>query len=349
MATPLTCGIVGFGYMGEIRKRVADADDRLQVIGIVEPDESKAAKFDSTLRINSFQALIDQKPDILFVCTPNKFAPEIAIAAMRKGIHVFCEKPPGRTVQDIESMMAAERPGIKLMFGFNHRFHPAILKAKAVIDTGRMGKILSLRGLYGKSGGVAYEQSWRNDADLSGGGILLDQGIHMLDLFRLFCEDFDQVKCFTSNSYWDVPVEDNAYVLLRNSDGQHAIFHSSATLWKHTFRIEITLEHGYMVIEGLLSKSGSYGRESLTMAKRLFEDEAEAVGNPPEEVMQFDKDLSWELEVETFIEAIQKDEPVTASTSYDALRVMQIIESAYHDAANQAGAGALSSTNEGVA
>ncbi len=329
----LRCGIVGFGYMGEIRKRVIDASPRLELVGVVETSEAKRAGVGDAPLFETYQDLLDQDLDIMFVCTPNRFSPEICVESMRRGVHVFCEKPPGRTLQDIQEIMAAQGPGIKLMFGFNHRFHPAVMRAKAIIDSGRLGKVLSLRGLYGKSGGRGYEGSWRNDKSMSGGGILLDQGIHMLDLFRFYCGDFQQVKAFTSNAFWDVEVEDNAYVILQNDDNQHAIFHSSATLWKHTFRLEITLEDGYMVVEGLLSKSGSYGRETLTIARRDFEDPTVAVGNPAEEVIRYDKDESWELEMREFVRCIDEDAEVTISSGTDALRVMEIIDRAYEDAA----------------
>lgn len=332
-----SCAIAGFGYMGEIRKRVIDQSDRLKLLGVSDTDATKRAKVSGCPVFETTEELLAQAPDILFVCTPNAYSPKICIEAMGRGMHIFCEKPPGRDIDDIRAIVAAEKNGVKLMFGFNHRFHPAVIKAKAVVDSGRMGKVLSLRGLYGKSGGVSFEQSWRNDESISGGGILLDQGIHMLDLFCYFCGDFEQVKCFTSRAYWDFNVEDNAYVILANAAGQNAIFHSSATLWKHTFRLEITLEHGYMVVEGLLSKSGSYGRERLVTAKRQFEDEAAAVGNPSEEVTYFDQDLSWQLEVEELIRCIDEDVPVTISSSKDAERVMEIIAKAYQDSGEFSG------------
>lgn len=346
---PLRCGIAGYGYMGEIRKRVIDSWERLELVGVVEPDAAKRANLNGTRIFDSYQDLLGAGLDIMFVCTPNRFSPEICVASMQEGVHVFCEKPPGRTLQDIKNIIKGQRPDTKLMFGFNHRFHPAILKAKAIADSGRLGRILSLRGLYGKSGGQNFEVSWRNDKKISGGGILLDQGIHMLDLFRFFCGDFEYVKCFTANAFWDVEVEDNAYVILQNTRNQNAIFHSSATLWKHTFRLEITLSDGYMVIEGLLSKSGSYGRETLTLAQRVFEDEALAVGNPSEEVIRFDKDLSWDLEVREFVRCIDEDAPVTISSAQDALKVMEIIDGAYRDAEANAGFVACAPSKRGAA
>ncbi|MEM7522357.1 MAG: Gfo/Idh/MocA family oxidoreductase [Pseudomonadota bacterium] len=332
--TAIRCGIAGYGYMGEIRKRVIDSLDDTLLIGVFEPDPAVASKLEPSLRVDSLQALFDRGMDALFVCTPNAFAPPMAATALSRGVNVFCEKPPGRTVADIRAVIDAETAaaGPKLMFGFNHRFHPAVLKAKSIVEGGRLGGLLSLRGVYGKSGGINFTKSWRHDANLSGGGILLDQGIHMLDLFRLFAGDFEQVKAFADRVYWNVGLEDNAFVILKNKNKVGAMLYSSATLWKHTFRMDVTLENGYMIVEGLLSKSGSYGRESLVIGRRQFEDEADAVGNPSEEITYFDRDASWSLEVSEFIDAIRNDRPVRTSSSHDALRVMEIIEQAYADA-----------------
>ncbi|MEH6632313.1 MAG: Gfo/Idh/MocA family oxidoreductase [Halopseudomonas aestusnigri] len=330
-----TCGIIGFGYMGEIRKRVADQFDELEVIGVSEVSAEKRAKVKGCPVFETYEELMVLDPDILFVCTPNVSSPEFCIRSMQSGKHVFCEKPPGRNLQDIQNIVNAQLPSTKLMFGFNHRFHPAVLKAKAVIDAGRLGNVISLRGVYGKSGGQDFKSSWRNEKAISGGGILLDQGIHMLDIFRFLGGDFPVVKCITSKSYWDFPVEDNACVILMNEQGKLASLHSSATLWKHTFRFDVTLEEGYLSVQGLLSKSGSYGREQIIIARRQFENETEAVGNPAEELTYFDKDLSWELEMKEFLSCIVEDREVTISSAYDALKVMEIIDTAYKDAGSE--------------
>lgn len=331
----LKCVIAGYGYMGEIRRREIDASPRLTLVGICETDAVRHSTISGCQGFSTLEALLDLDFDVIFVCLPNSFAPDVCIKSLQKGKHVFCEKPPGRDVQDIKKVRTAEQesPNVKLMFGFNHRYHPSILRAKSIIQSGRLGKVLGLRGVYGKSGGIGFPGSWRNDKSISGGGILLDQGIHMLDLFRYFCGDFEYVKCFSDNSCWNFEVEDNAYVTLRNQRGQHALLHSSATLWKHTFRINIIMDHGYLILEGLLSRTGSYGREKLVIAKKQFEDEASAVGNPSEEVVYFDRDLSWQLEMEEFVNCIVNDKPVEVSSSYDALRAMEIVEAAYLDAA----------------
>ncbi|MEQ8330640.1 MAG: Gfo/Idh/MocA family oxidoreductase [Longimicrobiales bacterium] len=320
--------VVGYGYMGEIRLRVTEALEGIEVAGIADPHPA-APLPDAYPVFDDWREALDRTdPDVVFVCTPNHLIPDIACAALEQGRHVFCEKPPGRNLADIQRICAAEAasPGSKLIFGFNHRHHPSVVDAKAIVDSGAVGRILVLRGVYGKSGGSGFEHSWRNDPAVGGGGILLDQGIHMLDLFRHFCGDFTQVMGMRQTSHWDIPMEDNAFVLLRNASGQMAQLHSSATQWKHMFRLEITLEGGYLHIAGLLSKSGSYGREHLLVGRRSA---VSAVGNPSEEITYYDTDLSWDTEVRHLLDCIREDRPVEIGSSTDALRVMEIVESVY--------------------
>jgi len=329
----LKAGIVGYGYMGKIRKAVIEEHPDLELLGICDISLSLTDLNPKYKTFKHYAELIKSNVDIVFVCTPNAYSPEIIIYSLNHGKHVFCEKPPGRTVNDIREIIKAEEANnhLKLMFGFNHRYHPGIKEAKVLVDSGRFGKILWLRGVYGKSGGLGFEEAWRNKKEISGGGILLDQGIHILDLFRLFCGDFQEVKSFVTNSYWNIELEDNAFVMLRNEKGQVAMLHSSATLWKHTFHLEIFLEKGYIIISGLLSKTGSYGRETLIVGKRQFEDESFALGNPREEITYFDRDVSWFSEVTDFVDCIQSDKPVVNSSSADALKVMELIGRIYND------------------
>jgi len=334
-------GIVGYGYMGKIRKKIIEENRNLELHGICDVNKNVILS-DHTIKCkvyDSYQKLLNSGIDAVFVCTPNSVSPEVVVSSLEKGKHVFCEKPPGRNLHDVRMMIDAERkhPSLKLMFGFNHRYHPGVIEAKSIAGSGRFGKILFLKGTYGKSGGRDYLQSWRNQKEVSGGGILLDQGIHMLDLFRFFCGDFDEITGFLSKMFWDSDVEDNAFVCLRNKNGQVATLHSSATLWKHTFKLEIFLEEAYLIVSGLLSKTGSYGRETLTFGRRQFEDESFALGNPREEIIYFDQDLSWSIEVEKFTEYILQDKKVQSSSSHDAFKAMEMIDRIYKNEAVQNG------------
>ncbi len=331
MSAKIKTGIVGFGYMGEIRLRNITDHPDMELIGICDPNREDAILAKAVPVFTTWQKLIDADIDAVIICTPNFAIPEIAVYALNKGKHVFCEKPPGRNYADIQAIRAAEiaNPGVKLIFGFNHRHHPGITDAKAIIDSESLGRILTLRGVYGKGGGYDYPTSWRNDEAISGGGILLDQGIHMLDLFRYFVGDFTEVQGMRAITAFDIAVEDNAVVILRTAEGQLAQLHSSATSWKHTFRLEIGCEKGYAVISGLLSKTGSYGRETLLIGRRPSQNEKIAVGNPREETIYYDYDPSWNIEVAHFAECILENKPIEKGTSTDALKVMEIIDKVY--------------------
>jgi predicted dehydrogenase len=333
MTKTIKCAIIGYGYMGEIRRRFVEAHNQAELLIVCETNRAKIDDNHNFTVVQDPISVIESEVDAVFICTPNNLIPNLTIKCLDRGKHVFCEKPPGKTLNDIIRMREAEKRnlGTKLMFGFNHRYHPGVMRAKSLVDSGRMGKIIVLRGLYGKSGGKGFEKSWRNDFKYSGGGILIDQGIHMLDLFNYFVGGFTNVKSLLSSGHWGFDVEDNAVVIMKNDRDQLALLHSSATFWKHMFQLNVILEKGYLKLEGLLSKTGSYGRETLVIGRRQFEDEAEAVGNPSEEIIYFDKDMSWEIEVNKFFDYILKDKLVTLSNSTDAYNAMELVYRGYHD------------------
>ena len=328
---PLKVGIVGLGKMGTLRSRCIQEHPDLELHAVCDVNPERANALPGLCFYSDFRQLVEDDLDIVFVCVYNNAAPDVVIQALNSGKHVFCEKPPGRCVEDVEQIIEAERanPGLKLKFGFNHRYHYAIMEAKTMVDSGRFGEILWMRGVYGKCGGIQFENSWRNDANVAGGGILLDQGLHMLDLFRYFCGEFTEVQSVVTTSFWDIPVEDNAFAILRNQRNQVAMLHSSATQWKHRFVLEICLQGGYINVNGLLTSTRSYGDESLTFARRQFEDESYAFGRPREETIFFDRDDSWALEIADFVTAIREGKPVQSGNSADALKVMQLIEQIY--------------------
>jgi predicted dehydrogenase len=329
----LRAGIVGYGYMGQIRRRNIADHPELELIAVCDPDRGEEIKSLGITHYEKWEDLVSADLDIVFVCTPNNLIPDVAVEALKKGKHVFCEKPPGRNLADIQLIREAElaNPDCKLIFGFNHRHHPGITDAKAIIDSGALGEILTLRGVYGKGGGYDYHKSWRNDPAIGGGGILLDQGLHMLDLFHLFVGEFADVIGMRGVIHYDVPVEDNAFVILRTAKGQIAQLHSTATSWKHTFRLEIGCAAGYVTVSGLLSKTGSYGRETLVVGRRPAQGEKIAVGNPREETTYYDADPSWDIEVAHLVECIQENKPVQKGSSMDALRAMQVVDRVYRE------------------
>lgn len=323
--------IFGYGYMGRIRYQSLRKNPAVRRITVADPvvDPTSAAELDGSVVAGDGQVPWDEV-DGAFICTPNNVTADLCVEALRRCRHVFCEKPPGRNWEDFCRMAAAaEIPGHILAFGFNHRLHPSVQSAKALLEEGILGEILYVKGTYGKSGGVRFRENWRSNPEISGGGILLDQGIHMLDLFQLFLGPLTLVEAVLTDSFWRSGVEDNAFVLLKSHNGVPAFLHSSATLWKHTFRLEIGCRDGYLVASGFLSKTGSYGREQLVIGKRQFEDEALALGNPREEIIYFDQDESWDREVNEFIAAIREGRPTRHGNLAEAGQVMRLVHEVY--------------------
>lgn len=324
-------GLIGLGKMGRIRARVLAARGDVALVAVHDPaPEAFLEEFPGTPLAADADAVLASEADAVFIATPNKYTPDLVVAALNAGKHVFCEKPPGRSVADIERIIAAEQanPGCLLKFGFNHRYHAGIQEAKRIVASGRLGNLMWARAVYGKSGGHGFEREWRSDPDLVGGGILLDQGIHMLDLLAWFLGPFEEVKGMVSSSYWKVGVEDNAFALLRDAQGRIAQLHSSSTQWKHRFTLELYLTEGYLSVNGILSSSRSYGDETITVARRRFAP-GMPHGNPREETIYFDNDPSWELEIDDFVRCVREKAPVTLGNSRQAHEAMRLVFAIY--------------------
>lgn len=327
----MRCLMFGFGYMGRIRYEVLRRQPDVEQILVVDPEQEPQALGAEGRWVPAGSPIPWEAADAVFVCTPNHVTAQLCAEALRRCGRVFCEKPPGRNWEDFCQIAdaAAAVPNHTLVFGFNHRLHPSVQAAQALLGRGGLGDILYVKGTYGKSGGLQYRQSWRSNPDIAGGGILLDQGIHMLDLFHVLLGPLTVADAVLSDGFWSCGVEDNAFVLLRSEQGVPAFLHSSATLWKHTFRLELGCRDGYLIATGLLSRTGSYGREQLIIGKRQFEDEAMALGNPREELVQFDRDESWDREIQEFLAAIREGRPATHGTLEEARRVMAVIRDVY--------------------
>jgi predicted dehydrogenase len=325
----LRAAIVGYGKMGRIRHKAMEQHGGFEVVAVCDTQIDPGA---TVPMVVDPLAVYDFDPDVVVCSTPNMLIPDVVCGALERGKHVFSEKPPGRGSKDVLRMRAAEaKAGDRILkFGFNHRFHDAIDDAKRLIDSGAMGELYFLRGIYGKAGGLNYAANWRNDPEQSGGGILIDQGIHMLDLFLMFAGPFGKVQSFIERKFWtEVPVEDNVFALMKSDQGVVASIHSSATQWQHTFRLELYSRNGFISVEGILSASGSYGSEVLTMALNRHERDGTPIPNPELQQVSFTDDRSWDKEVAEFYDAVVKGTPIRCGTSQQALDVMQLVEAVY--------------------
>ena len=319
-------GIIGYGKMGQIRHQVISAFEDVQVQSIYDPEivDTEIEKAQ-----NSDQIIENPEIDAVFTCTPNYLNKPLTIQSLKAGKHVFCEKPPAFTAKDIEEIRAVEKESGKvLMYGFNHRHHASIKYMKKLVDDKEFGKILWMRGRYGKSVDETFFDNWRAKKELAGGGILIDQGIHMLDLFLHLGGNFDNVHASVSNLYWNLSVEDNVFATLENTKtGLAASLHSTMTQWRHLVSLEVFLEKGYLVLNGLKTSSNAYGEEILTIAKNRST--APAATWKDEKNITYHTDESWESELTEFFSAIKSNREVKLGNSSDALKLMKIVDKIY--------------------
>ena len=344
MPNKLRVGIAGYGVVGKRRFEIIKTHPQLTTVAVCDrhfkddawPTSDKTGILNGegalTEGINyyhDYRELLQEDLDILFVCLTNDIAAKVTIAGLKSGLHVFCEKPPGRNVDEIKNVIKCEKqnPSLKLKYGFNHRYHDSIKDALQLMKKGELGQLINLRGVYGKSKLITFDQSdWRTHRDIAGGGVLLDQGIHLVDLMRLFAGEFNEIHSFVCNKFWNYDVEDNAYALMRTKTGVVALFHSSATEWRHRFRVEIAFEKGNIILSGLLSGSKSYGAETLTVVKVNAENDH---GDPKEQTTRYNADPSWRDEIYEFADAVINNKSVSNGSSDDALRTMQLVYQIY--------------------
>ncbi|KAA3633454.1 MAG: gfo/Idh/MocA family oxidoreductase [Proteobacteria bacterium] len=327
----LRVGIAGYGVVGKRRHACIDRHPDLRLVAVCDRKFDGDGTMASDVRYyTNYHKLLEEDIDVLVVCLTNDIAPEVTIAGLEGGMHVFCEKPPGRDVADILRVRQCERrhPGLKLMYGFNHRYHESVQEALAIVQAGSLGRVINLRGVYGKSKLITFNQpDWRTKREIAGGGVLLDQGIHMVDLMRLFAGEFREIHSFVSNSHWGFDVEDNAYALMRTESGVVGMLNSSATQWRHRFHLDINLERGSVILGGILSGSKSYGAETLTV---VYADPDTDSGDPREQVTRYNRDPSWDEEMRVFADSVLNQKPIESGSSADALETMRLVYQIYH-------------------
>ncbi len=322
-------GLIGAGRQGRRRAQAVKAHYETELVVVVDNDLDAARNLAHDVgceAMNNWEDAVARKDlEAIIVCTPNSLHAPISIAALKRRKHVLCEKPLARNLEEAKAIVdAASGSGSKLKCGFTLRHHPSIQQARKWVNEGLVGDIIFLRCRYGMCGRPDYDKEWRAKCELSGGGELLDQGIHILDLLRWFAGDFSQAACFTSTAYWDIaPVEDNAFGLLRTKTGKTASFHVSWTQWRNLFSFEIFGKEGYIEVKGL---GGSYGVEQIVLGKRSF------VEPFREEKIEFrGEDKSWFEEWKEFTTAIKENrEPL--GNGLDGLESQKLASALYDSA-----------------
>jgi predicted dehydrogenase len=312
--------VIGCGLIGHKRALALPAGSLAVACDSDEKRASElAAKFPGcTALADVAEVLKREDVGAVCVCTPNHLLSGIAMRALELGKHVLVEKPAGIRLEDVEAAAEmARRKNLVARVGFNHRYHPAFLKAREIFDSGALGPLMHIRARYGHGGRTGYDREWRADPALSGGGELIDQGVHLIDLSRWFLGEFTRVEGTATTSYWDMEVDDNAFMNLRTSQGQTAWLHASCTEWKNLFSFEIFGRNGKLQIDGL---GGSYGVERLTWYRMLPE-----MGPPETTCWEFPRgDSSWALECSEFLRDIEEGRAASPGL-HDAVKALEIV------------------------
>jgi predicted dehydrogenase len=317
----LNFAIIGCGLVGQ--KRLAGlGENKLAVacdvdLSRAEAMVSSAGSGRATSSVND--ALSDPNVDAVIVATFNASLAEISLAALRAGKHALIEKPVATTATQLEPLIReVENRKLCVRVGYNHRYHPAFQKAREIFETGALGELMFIRARYGHGGRIGYDKEWRADPKLSGGGELIDQGVHLIDLSRWFLGNFTAVEGHLATYFWKMASDDNAFVSLRTVHGQTAWLHVSCTEWKNLFSFEIYGRHGKLHIEGLGS---SYGTERLYHYQMLPK-----MGPPKVSTWEFpDKDQSWAVEVREFIRDVRESRTPSVGLS-EAKAVLEIVD-----------------------
>ena len=317
-------GIVGCGLIGQKRAESLPPG-YLRAVADVSKERAvqMAGKYPDVAYYTDWQDLVCRDDlDLIIVSTTNNWLAPITLAAVMAKKHVLVEKPAARHFSELDPIIeAAKKQNVRVMTGYNLRCHPALLKARELMKEGHLGDIMYIRGRYGHGGRLGYEKEWRADPAVSGGGELLDQGVHLIDLSRWFLGDFTRVQGHIHTYYWKMPVEDNGFMYLENGSGQVAWLQVSCTEWKNLFSYEIFFEKGKMQIDGI---GGSYGIERLTLYRML------PPMGPPETISweyPF-PDLSWKTEFEEFEEALRTNVSPKPDLS-DAREALRIVSGIY--------------------
>ena len=321
----MNVGIIGCGLVGKKRSTQLDTAKLLWCCDH-NPNNafSVANKHKDSPKVTSVwdDVIDDKEVDTVIVATTHNMLAPITMAAIRAGKNVLVEKPVCKDVSELHEMIDAKNKHNAIVrVGFNHRYHPAVMKARRLLDNESIGELMHMRARYGHGGRQGYDREWRADPNLAAGGELVEQGIHIIDLARWFLGSFSEVNGFATTSFWDQQLDDNAFLTLRTPDQRTAFMHVSCTEWKNTFSLEIYGKEGKIQVDGL---GGSYGVEKCTLYERPY-----SFGYPDTTIWEYPgEDRSWNEEFKDFIRDIKMRRNPSASLE-NALEAWNVINKIY--------------------
>ena len=318
--------IIGCGLIGQKRAKTLGACELVACVDkIKDRAENLARQHVGCVALTDWKDAVElPEVDIVIIATLHSTLAEITHGAVKQGKHVLVEKPAARCSVEIPPIIEeAKRTGSLVRVGFNHRYHRSLRQARSLVDAGKLGELMFIRARYGHGGRIGYDKEWRAQPDLSGGGELIDQGPHLIDLSRWFLGDFCETQGFAHTYYWDMPVDDNGFLLLKTKQKQAAFIHVSCTEWKNLFSMEIYGRNGKLELSGL---GGSYGVEKLTWYDMLPE-----MGPPATQSWEYPMaDDSWSVEMTEFLDDIRLNRNPAPGLN-DAYAVLEIIEAIYKE------------------
>jgi len=318
--------IIGAGLQAKRRLPAILEDQDFEVKWIIDLIPEKAGKLakpcGAKTQTDWHSAVADKETDVVLVLTYPDSHGEISVAAMENGKDVLCEKPLTKTEQEAKEVVKTAKATKRILkCGFNHRHHPSIEEAYKLFKNGTIGKPLFGRSRYGIAGRAGLEKEWRSDPKIISGGQLMEQGIHLVDLYRWFLGEPEKATGFVSTNFWPIePLEDNGFGLIQFKNNVTVSIHSSLTQWINLFEFEIFGEKGSIAVQGL---GGAYGVEKLLV--NLHDPD----GPFSFKTTEFrGHDLSWKKEWEEFKDAINtRKEPM--ATAFDGLRAIEIVNAIY--------------------
>ena len=319
-------GIIGCGLIGQKRSKALGAGGTLVACADQNLARAEALARGTAARpFADWRALLAMpEVNVVIIATLHDSLAEITCAAVAAGKHVLVEKPAARNAAELEPVMAAAAlRRVKVHVGFNHRYHRSLRKTRELLDSGQLGELMFLRARYGHGARIGYDKEWRSDPALSGGGELIDQGPHLIDLSRWILGEIAEIDGFAHTYYWDMPVDDNGFMLLKTAKKQAAFLHVSCTEWKNLFSMEIYGKLGKLELSGL---GGSYGLEKLTWYRMLPE-----MGPPETTAWEYPMaDDSWAVEIAEFFDDIRLDRQPAAGLA-DAYAALKVVEHVYKE------------------
>lgn len=309
--TALRFAVLGHSLLAETRMAAIQQNPETELVGswpleaVETLDEAGCEEFFASADADAF-----------ILALPASLASNAARLALKAGRHVLTELPGGHTVEDVVNLRDAERRSGKILkFGSSLRYHQSVQDARRHMATGKFGRLLTARAIYGHAGLPA--------GDATENGILLGHGIHMIDLLHLFCGPFEDCKAMRDT---DAAPERNLFALLRTGGGTFAQLHCSATSWRQTFRLELGFENGYLWLDGHLPGLPGYGPEVLVHAVLSKDGTDKPLPNPPENVLEYSQAPDGSDELAEFLAAISGNASLESGTSHQAFDAMNIAQ-----------------------